>query len=126
VNVAYAVVGIDGVMYMMDMQCCVHIVLCTCWICSVVYGDMYMLYMQCYVHMALCECCTYGAMYIWCCVHDYTSGVGSMWCSVHVVQVALCGGGIVYMSCMWCCVHVILCTCRACGTAYILYCVHVV
>jgi len=28
VNVAYAVLGIDGSMYMLDMRCCVHMVLC--------------------------------------------------------------------------------------------------
>ena len=64
VNVAYAVLGIDGAMYIMDMWCCVHMVMCACWICSVVYGAMYMLYMQCYAHMVLCACCTCGTMYI--------------------------------------------------------------
>jgi len=36
-NIAYVVLGIDDVMYMMDMRCCVHTVLCTCWIFSAVY-----------------------------------------------------------------------------------------
>ena len=67
--IAYVVLGIDGVMYMLDMRCCVHIVLCACWMCGVVciwccarvgyavlctYGAMCMLNMQCYVHMVLC------------------------------------------------------------------------
>jgi len=45
--------------------CCTYdvgyAVLCT-------YRSMYMLYMQCYVHIVLHACCTCGAMYI-CCVH---------------------------------------------------------
>jgi len=61
---------------------------------------MYMLYMQCCVHMVLCACSTYGAMYIWCCVHDCTSGALSMWCRVHVVHVVSCACGVMYMSCM--------------------------
>ena len=65
------------------------------------YDAMYMLEMQCYVQVVLCACCTSGVMYIWCGVHDCTSGVVCMWCCVHVVQLALCAGGVVYMSCMW-------------------------
>lgn len=38
----------------------------------------YMLDMQCYVHMLLRACCTCGDMYIWCGVHDFTSGVVCM------------------------------------------------
>ena len=30
---------------------------------------MYMLNMQCCVHKMLCTCCISSAMYIWCCVH---------------------------------------------------------
>jgi len=90
VNIAYAVLGIDGAMYMMDMcvVCiwyCAHVgyvVLCT-------NDAMYMLDMQSYVHMVFYACCTYGAMEIWFCVHDCTSGVVSMWCHVHVVHVVL-------------------------------------
>ena len=37
VHISYLVLGIDGVMYMLDMQCCVHMVLCTCCICSAMY-----------------------------------------------------------------------------------------
>lgn len=70
-----------------------YVVLCT-------QGAMYMLYMQCYVHMVLCACYTYVVMYIWCCVHDYTSGVVRMWHCVHVLHVVLCECGVVYMSCM--------------------------
>ena len=47
---------------------------------------MYMLGMQCYVQVVLHAFCTYGAMYIWCCVHDCKSVVVSMWCCVHVVH----------------------------------------
>jgi len=77
------------------------------------YGAMYMLYMQCYVHMVLCACCTCGSMHIWCCVHDCTSGAVSIWCRVHVVHRVLCVSGVVYMSWICCCVHVVLCTCCA-------------
>ena len=79
---------------------------------------MYMLDMQCYVHVVLHAYCTCGAMYIWCDVHDCTSGVVCMWCCVYVVQVGLCVGGFVYMSCTWHCVHMVSGTCRACGTVY--------
>jgi len=40
--------------------------------------DMYMLDMQCYVHVVLRACCTCGVVYIWCCVHDSISGVACM------------------------------------------------
>jgi len=50
---------------------------------------MYMLDMQCYVHVVLHACCTHGSMYIMCCVHNCTSGVVSMWCHVHVVHKVL-------------------------------------
>lgn len=71
VNITYAVLGIDAAMYVMDMECGVHMVLCTCWICSIVYSWCYvhvrytmlctcgvacMLYMWCYVPMVLCAC----------------------------------------------------------------------
>jgi len=36
VYITYVVLGIDGVTYMLDMRCCVHIVLCACCICDVV------------------------------------------------------------------------------------------
>ena len=48
-----------------------YVVLCTV-------DVMYMLDMQCYVHVMLRACFTCGAMYIWCCVHDCTSGAMSM------------------------------------------------
>jgi len=52
VHIAYAMQGIDGAMYMLDMQCCVHdgyAVFCA-------YGVMWMLicdgvYIWCYVHV---------------------------------------------------------------------------
>jgi len=75
--------------------------------------------------VVLCACCTCGAMYVSSGVHDCIIGVVFMWCCVHVTQVALCAGGVVYMLCTWCCVHV-LCICHACGTMYIWYCVHIV
>ena len=43
VHVGYAVLCIDDAMYMLDMQC--------------------------YVHVVFHACCTCGVMYIWCCVH---------------------------------------------------------
>jgi len=52
--------------------------------------------------MLLCACCTSGTMYIWCCDHDFTGGVVSMWCHVHVSHMVLCVGGVVYMLCIWC------------------------
>ena len=60
----YAVFCAYGVVFMLDMQCCVHRVLFTCFICNV--------------------------MYIWCCVHVVhlvlcTNGVVCM-----IVQVVLC------------------------------------
>ena len=79
---------------------------------------MYMLDMQCYVHVVLRACCTCAVVYIWCCVHDCTSGVVCMYYCVHVVQVALCVGSVVYMSCMWHCVHVVSRTCPTCGIMY--------
>jgi len=76
-------------------------------------------------------------MYVWCSVHDYTSGVVCMWCCVHVVQVVLFAGGAVYTRCCihgvyvvmctcgivctlyrWCSVHVALCTCCVGGALY--------
>ena len=37
VYITFVVLDIDGAMYMLDMRCCVHIILCTCWISNVVY-----------------------------------------------------------------------------------------
>jgi len=59
---------------------------------------MYMLYMHFYVHMVLCACCTYGAMYILCCVNDCRSGAVGMWCYGHVVPCICCICGAV---CRW-------------------------
>jgi len=72
-------------------------------------------------------------MYIWCCMHECTSGVVCMWYCVQVVQVALCADGVVSMSCMWRYVHVmsvVLCTCGIMytlysGAMYMWHCVHV-
>lgn len=86
-------------------------ILCACWICTVMYKWCYMDV----VHVALC---TYGVV---CMI------VQVVWCACgHVVEVALCAGGVVYMLCMWHCVHMVSRTCRACGTVYMWYCVHVV
>jgi len=74
----------------MYIWCCVHIVramLCT-------YGVVYMLDMQCCVHMALWACgyvvlCTYGVvcmLYMWGCVHV-----------VYVELCTRCAGGVVCM-----------------------------
>jgi len=62
-------------------------------------------------------------MYIWCYVHDCTSGVMYIWCCVYVVSCTCCTYGVVYMSCMWCCVHVmhvVLCTC---GVVHVVLCI---
>jgi len=59
-----------------------------------------MLDMQCYVNVVLRACCTCGAMYVWCCVYNCISGVVCIWCCVHVIHMALCVGGALYMSCM--------------------------
>ena len=71
-----------------------HVVLCKYCISSVGYrwcyvqvvsvvlctdDAMYMLDMQCYVPVVLHACCAGGARYIWCGVHDCTSGVVCMW-----------------------------------------------
>ena len=50
---------------------------------------MYMLDIHCYVHVVSRACCTYGSMYIWCCVNVvhmvlYTYGFVCM-----IVQVVL-------------------------------------
>jgi len=37
VYITNVVLGIDGAMYMLDMHCGVHIIVCACWICDVVY-----------------------------------------------------------------------------------------
>jgi len=37
VHVGYAMICTYRIVHMMDMKCCVHMVLCACWICSVVY-----------------------------------------------------------------------------------------
>ena len=67
----------------------------------------------------LCACCTFGAIYIWYCLDDYTSGVVSMWCCVHVVHMVSCESGDVNMSCIWYYVHVVLCTCCEFGVVYV-------
>jgi len=89
---------------------------------------MYMLYIQCYVRMVLCACCTIGNMYIWCCVHDCTSGVAYMlyiWCCVKVVMCTCCAYGVVYMWCRVHVVHVVLGTSDIVYTLYKWYDVHV-
>ena len=70
------------------------------------YDAMYMLDMQCYIHVVLRACCTCGVMYIWCCVRDCTSGVLSMWCCVHVVHMVLCAGvHVMHMLLCTCCAY---------------------
>jgi len=98
-------------------QCCVNIAYGV--VCMIRYAvlctddAMHILDIQCYIQGGLRACCTCDGMYIWHCVPNCTSGVVCIWCCVHVVQVALCAGGVVYMLCMWRCVHVVhvaLCT----------------
>ena len=57
VYIAYAVLGIDGAMHTHDMQCCVHIIPCTCWICGV-------MCIWCCAHVEYAVLCMYGAMYM--------------------------------------------------------------
>jgi len=111
--------GTDSVVFIWCSAHVGHVVLCTDDI-------MYMLDMQCYVNVVLCACRTCGVIFIWWCVHDFTSGVVCMQCCVHVLQVALCASGALYISCMWNCVQVVSCTCPVCGTMYMCYCVHIV
>jgi len=90
-----------------------------------IYDAMYMLDMQCYVQVVLRACgtfllCTYGVVCM------IVQEVSCVWCYVHIVQVALCACGAMYMSCMWRYVHVVSRTCRACGTMYMWYCVRIV
>ena len=47
--------GIIDSMYILDMWCCVHMVLCACWICNVVC-------IRCYVHVVYVVLCTYGVV----------------------------------------------------------------
>ena len=61
---------------MLHMQCWVYMVLCTCWICGVVYISYY-------VHDGYVALCAYGVVYIG--------------CYVHVVYVVLCTYGVVCM-----------------------------
>jgi len=90
---------------------------------------MYKLYMKCYVHMVFCACWASGAMYIWFCVHDCTSGVVSMGCHVYIVHVVFCVGGmctcygygVVYMRCCVHGMHVVLCTHCIGGVVYKLW-----
>ena len=77
---------------MLDMQCCVQMMLCTCWKCNA----MYKWYCVHVVHMVPC---TYGVVCM-------------------IVQVVLCACGVVYMLYQWRCVQVVLCTCLACGVVY--------
>jgi len=80
--------------------------------------------------MVLCACFRFGAMYIWCCMHDCISGVVRMWCYMHVADMILCTGGVMYMSWIWCCVYVIhvtvLCTFGVMYTLFRRYDIHVV
>ena len=115
--------------------CCAHVgyaVLC-------IYDTMYMLDMQCYVHMVFYAFCTYGYLYIWCCVHDckvvhWVCGAMYMlymWCYVHVVLCTYRACDVMHMWCRAHVMHVMLCTF---GSVYTLYasaiymwhCVHVV
>jgi len=54
-HVGYAVLCMDDVMYMLDMQCCVWMVLCKCWICSAMYT-------WCCAHVLHMVLCTYGVV----------------------------------------------------------------
>lgn len=88
-----------------DMRCCVHMALCTCWICNFVYIGFY-------VHVVYAVLCTYGVVHV---VHLVLCTYGVVCMIVHVV---LCTSGIVYTLYMWYDVHVALCTHCAGGVVY--------
>ena len=135
VHVGYVVLCTYFTVCMMNMQCFLHMVLCTCWISSAVCR-------WCYVHVGYAVLCTsgvacmwyIGTMYIWHGVNDFTSGVVCMWwwcihCIignvfmwwyVHVMHVALCTCGVAYMSWKWYCIHVVHMV-----LVHVWYCVHV-
>jgi len=106
----------NGVVHMLDMRCCVHMVLCTWWICSVVYiwhG----------VHVVYMMLCTCGVVYIWHCVHVTHVVIltcGLCICFTSGVVYALCNC-VMYMLCRWCCVHVVNVI-----LLYMWYCVYVI
>jgi len=127
VNISYGVLYAYCIVFMKYMRrVCIWCPVHDGYAVSCTDNAMYMLGMQCYVQVVLCACCTCDVTYTWCGLHDCMSGDVCMWCCVHVVQVVLCAGGVVYMSCMWCGVHLVLHICHACGTVYMWYCVHVV
>ena len=77
-----------------------HMVLCACWICSV-------LYKWCYVHVGYVVLCIGGIvcmLYMWRYVHMMLCAWSHMWCSVHVALCTRCAGGDVYT---WCYAHVV-------------------
>ena len=110
---------ICGAMYILY---CLHVGYAM--LCS--YGDIRMLDMRCCVHMILRTCCICSAMYIWCCghvVHMVLCTYGVVCMNVHVV---LCARGVVYMLCRWCYSQVVLCTCCTYSTSVhvVLYACH--
>ena len=70
-NIVYAILCTYGTVHMLDMWCCVHIVLCACWICCV-------MYIWFYVHAENVVLCTYGVVCM-------------------IVNVVLCACGAMYM-----------------------------
>jgi len=75
---------------MMDMWCCVHMVLCACWIFSVVH-------IECYVHVVYAVLCTYGVvcmLYMWCYLHMVLCEWLYKWCYEHVVSGTCCTCGV--------------------------------
>lgn len=75
VHDGYVTLCAYGFVHMLDMQCCVEMMLCTCLICSVM--DMW-----CCVHVVHVVLCTYGVVCM-------------------MVQVVLCACGVVCMLYNW-------------------------
>lgn len=76
VHDAYVVLYAYGALRVLDMHCCVQMMLCTCWICNV-------MYMWCCVHVVHVALCTYGVVCM-------------------IVKLVLCACGVIYMLYKWC------------------------
>lgn len=88
----YAMLCAYGVVRMLDMWYCVHMVLCKCRICSAIY-------IWCGVHVVHVVLCTYGIVCI--IVYRALCASGVVWMNVHMVLYAC---GVVYISY---CVHIV-------------------
>ena len=117
--------GTNRVVQILHMGCYIHILLsswCICGVCAC--GALCMLDMQCCVRMMLCTCWKDSSMYTWCCVHVVhmvLSTYDVVWMNIQVVLWA-CGVMYMYIGCYE---HAVLCTCRACDAMYIWWRVHI-